>query len=71
MNLIKNTEMTTAQKETAFEVLGGYISSKQVKEIIVDLHDKVNGQIIVKAFLTSNLIKEVIIGARGRVIAHA
>ena len=67
-NLTKNTEMTTAQKTTAFEVLGGYIKTNPNIEIVVDLFDTYNKQIIVKAKMLAGTYS-VIIGKRGAIIA--
>jgi len=70
MRIINNTEMNAAQKAKAFEVLGGYISGKQVKEVIVSKHDELNGQILLETELNNSLKLQTIIGTRGKVIAH-
>jgi hypothetical protein len=67
-NLTKNTEMTTAQKITAFDALGGYIKLNPSIEIVVDLFDKYSKQVIVKAKMAVGTYS-VIIGTRGAIIA--
>ena len=66
-NLTKNTEMTAAQKETAFDDLGGYIKTNPIIDIVVDLFDTYNKQVIVRAKMSSGTYS-VIIGVRGAVI---
>ena len=70
MNIIKNVEMNEAQKAKAFEVLGGYINGKQVKEITVDLHDEINGQVVLTTELHNRQTLQTIIRSRWQVIAH-
>jgi hypothetical protein len=67
--ITKNTEMTAAQKETAFTVLGGYIKLNPTIKIVVDLFDKYNKQVIVKSKF-NGLTFSLIIGARGKIISH-
>jgi hypothetical protein len=69
LNLTKNTEMSLAQKEAAFAILGSYIATNPDIKIVVDLHDKHNKQVILKAEF-SGFTKTIIIGSRGKIIAH-
>mgnify|MGYP003672987025 FL=1 len=68
--IIKNTEMTKNQKETAFSLLGSYIKLNPSIVVTVDLHDTYNKQVIIKAKF-NGLVLSLIIGAKGKLIKHS
>lgn len=65
--LIKNTDMTTAQKTKAFEVVGSYIKLDKNSETTVNAYNEGTSQIIVKV-QTNSQTYFAIIGAQGKVI---
>ena len=65
--LIKNTSMTQAQKEKAFEVVGAYMSQSKESVTTVDSYNTRSAQIIVKVTTPTGTYCA-IIGARGKVI---